>query len=81
MITSPPTPYTMPTRTSCHDQIRPRSVRGPLPRNRVMSIATPAASTVGTARATVSAVTETGLPRKANPISSDTPTNTASTTT
>jgi hypothetical protein len=46
-----------------------------------MSMATPAASTVGTARATVSATTETGRPRKANPISIDTPTNTASTTT
>jgi len=46
-----------------------------------MSTATPAASTVGTARAIVSAATDTGLPKKTTPISRDTPTNTASTTT
>src|ERR671913_2057224 len=82
MVTNrPPKPYARPTRMSCHNQTSPRSALGPLPRREVMRMAVPAARTVGTASATVRVATEVPSLAMTTPISSDTPRNTASTTT
>ena len=48
VMTRPAKPQATPTTTSRRVIVRPRSMRGPLPRMRVISAASPAAQSVGT---------------------------------